>query len=65
MKCWPFSKKRPEACEEATAALWEAQRALRDANDLYSRAEVVADKLEETRRRNHFGEAVTRAIRGV
>lgn len=64
MKWWPFSKKRP-ANAEATAALWEAHRALRDADDLYCRAEVVANKLEETRRRNHFGEAVTRAIRGV
>lgn len=44
--------------------MFHAQRQLRDAEKLSERVEEVADQLAEIKRRNHFGAAVTRAIKG-
>jgi hypothetical protein len=45
-------------------ALWESERALTDAKHLRARAETIGDRLKETGRRNHFGEAVKWHLRG-
>ncbi len=60
---WPWSVHRPCPSADADAAAAQAQRALRDTNLLADRADEVADELDAIRRRNHFGLAVTRAIR--
>jgi hypothetical protein len=62
---WPFySRARSEKDQAMDDAMWAADRALLDAQQMRSRATAVGDRLRETGRRNHFGEAVARAIRG-
>jgi hypothetical protein len=50
---------------EAEHAAAEAERASEDVDALTIKAEQVAEQLSATQRRNHFGDAVVRAIRGV
>jgi hypothetical protein len=61
----PCRRRRVQGCEDIDAAIWEANRALQDAKQLRCRADGIGEALRETRRLNHFGEAVARAIRGV
>ena len=66
---WPFFRlarrtARAKNNQDMDDALWEADRALRDAKNLRYRADAIGDRLRETGRRNHFGEAVARALRG-
>ena len=62
---WPWCRRK--ACgrpsEEADHAAWEARRGLADARALGSRVEQIARDLEETRRRNHFAEAIAASMR--
>jgi hypothetical protein len=60
---WPWHRRESRPSQEAQAALWQADRALTDAERLDRAAQEVADRLRETRRRNHFAEAVARSIR--
>lgn len=65
---WWLWRRRPQEgrpSEEATGAAAEADRALRDVENLTCRVNDIAERLAETHRRNHFGDAVARAIRGV
>lgn len=66
MRFWPFLR-RHIACPspDAVAADAEASRALKDAEALTSRADIVAHRLSKARERNHFAAAVLRSIRGV
>lgn len=61
---WPFRKRQPQPSEDARHAVWQAERQLKDTEKMSCRVDEVADQLHEIRRRNHFGDAVTRAIRG-
>lgn len=65
MKRWWLNKSPRPAPEDADEAVVQARRALADARNFSRRVEDVAERLQETRRRNHFAEAVARAIRGV
>lgn len=60
-----WSRRDAEPSHEAREALHQAERALVDAERLDAAAEVVERKLRETRARNHFAEAVIRAVRRV
>lgn len=62
---WPPWGRMPQATEDAESAKAEAERALRDARNFARRVEDVTCRLQETRRRNHFAEALARAIRGA
>ena len=65
MRLWPFRRRCRAQCDrDMDAALWESNRALQDAKQLRSRMDRVSERLQETKRRNHFGEAVARALRG-
>lgn len=59
MRLWPFRRRQSsEAQQDMNAALWEADRAIRDAKQLRHRADDVTGRLSETWGRNHFKEAV-------
>ena len=63
---WPWQRhKKSEPTDDAKASLSQARRTLIDAERLDCAAQEVAGRLRQTRERNHFAEAVTRAIRGV
>ena len=58
------------ATPEASHAVFEAHRVLQDAQavrrlagERLQKADEVASRLEDTTRRNHFGEAVARTMR--
>lgn len=55
----------PQATDDAEHAKAEAERALKDARNFARRVDDVTCRLQETRRRNHFAEALARAIRGA
>ena len=71
MKWWPPWRRRPGCpSEEARQSVEEAARAVKDARvqreiaaETHERAIRSAARLQETRRRNHFGEAVARSMR--
>jgi hypothetical protein len=65
MRWWPFRKRLGCPSEEASHAAAEAARGVRDIEALTGRAADIVERLAETHRRNHFGDAVARAIRGV
>lgn len=68
MRFWPFRRSEvtePQPSDEAQEALRQAKRELIDAERLDCAAAEVAERLSRTRERNHFTQAVTRAIRGV
>jgi predicted Holliday junction resolvase-like endonuclease len=58
---WPWQHDGPDP--EATVARESMRRQLREAQAQKERAQRLAEQLRETTRRNHFGEAVTRAMR--
>jgi hypothetical protein len=70
---WPWRRKRRERrcpSEEAQHAAQESERAYKDARvqraiaeDTHIRATETAARLDATRRRNHFGEAVAKSMR--
>jgi len=66
---WPWSRE-PRPSEDARHALVHARRQLVDtdrldaaADDMTRRADLIGDRWEETRRRNHVAEAVVESIR--
>ena len=64
MRFWPKRRPRPpEPSHEAIEALRQARRELQDAEALDSAAEIVERRLQETKDRNHFAEAVIRSMR--
>lgn len=62
---WPWRHRTPQPTGDARASLYQAARALADAERLDCAVRDVAGRLRETRERNHFADAVTRAIRGA
>jgi hypothetical protein len=60
---WPWRCRAGRPTEEAHHAAWEALRGLQDVQALTARAEDVARRLDETRRRNHFAEAIAASMR--
>lgn len=60
---WPWRRKPAQPSHEARTALWQAQRALVDAERLDRAAAVVAERLRTTRSRNHFAERIEDAMR--
>lgn len=67
---WPWRRRRGCPTEEAQQATQESERAYKDARvqraiaeDTHLRATETAARLDETRRRNHFAEAVARSMR--
>lgn len=67
MRFWPFSRrpKTTQAHDDLDAALWEADRAIQDSQQLRCRADDVTGRLERTYARNHIAEAVKKTIRGL
>ena len=64
MRFWPKRRKpQPQPSLEAKEALRQARRELVDAEALDSAAEIVERRLQETKDRNHFAEAVIRSMR--
>lgn len=64
MKLWHRkSGHEAQPSMDARAALWQAKRALLDAERLDCAAQEVERRLRETKARNHFAEAVIRAVR--
>jgi hypothetical protein len=62
---WPWHRRRPDDGEDLEDAHKQADRAIRDAQQLRYRADEVVGDLSKTRERNHFAAAVARAIRGT
>lgn len=63
---WPWRRRRRSApSEDARHALDQARRALIDTERMSCRVDEVADQLDAIRKRNHFADAVSRAIRGA
>ena len=68
MRLWP-RRRRPQVDLDMDAALWEADRALSDAQaqgryaeDLGHRAEEVRDRWRDTHDHNHVAEAFVETI---
>lgn len=62
---WPWRRRTVLPSHEAAHAVEQAERQMKDTDRMACRVDEVADQLAEIHRRNHFGQAVTRAIRGV
>ena len=62
---WPWAQRSPQPLAAATEAAMQAERSLADARNFEARVERVSNDLTETLRRNHFGPAVARAMRGA
>lgn len=69
MKLWPWRKRMAQPTEEATHAAAESVRGLLDAQAMHKqasdsnrKAEDVASRLEQTRQRNHFADAVAESM---
>lgn len=67
---WPWHRKHGCPSDEAQHAERESQRGIKDArvmreiaSDAHIRATEMAARLAETKRRNHFGEAVQLSMR--
>ena len=61
---WPWRHQRPCPSLEIEDAARQASRSLEDAQAFERRAIQMSRDLAETLRRNHFAEAVARAMRG-
>jgi len=48
MRFWPFGQRQPKNNPDMDAYLWEADRALKDAKSLRTRADGIGDRLRET-----------------
>lgn len=57
---WPWHRDGPDP--EAIAAAEHMARQLIEAHDQSKRAEELGEELRQTAMRNHFGEAVTKAM---
>lgn len=58
-----WRRKKPYPSAEAEESLWQAERALVDAERRDDCVREVAEKLKQTRHRNNFGAAVIESFR--